>query len=101
MRPAPCGYIWVKSVHEAKIRCCQHYNPSNRTLTIEEINLDHDSGIYNYLGGDYINFLNWLENKSQVYDWKIPTIFHIHSMNPVGVANMRAIIEKNNWKEIR
>lgn len=24
----------------------------------------------------------------------------IHSMNPVGVANMRAIIEKNGWKEI-
>ena len=26
---------------------------------------------------------------------------HIHSMNPVGVQNMRAIIEKNGWREIR
>lgn len=25
---------------------------------------------------------------------------HLHSMNAVGVANMRAIIQKNNWKEV-
>ena len=25
----------------------------------------------------------------------------IHSQNPVGVANMRAIIERNGWREVR
>ena len=26
---------------------------------------------------------------------------YIHSMNPVGVENMRRIIQKNGWREIR
>ena len=25
---------------------------------------------------------------------------HIHSMNVVGVQNMRAIIQRNGWKEV-
>lgn len=100
-RPAPEGYVWAKSVHEAKIYCCQHYNPLNKALAIEEISLDHDSGDYYYLGGDYINFLNWLERKSCLEKWKILTIFRIHSMNPVGVENMRRIIQKNGWREVR
>ena len=27
--------------------------------------------------------------------------FSLHSANPVGVANMRAIIQANGWKEVR
>jgi hypothetical protein len=27
--------------------------------------------------------------------------FVLHSANPVGVANMRRIIERNGWKEIK
>ena len=27
--------------------------------------------------------------------------FHLHSKNPVGIQNMRAIIEHNGWREIR
>lgn len=101
LRPAPEGYVWAKSVHEAKMHCCQHYNPSNKALAVEEISLDHDSGDYHYLGGDYINFLDWLERKSHLEKWKIPTVFHIHSMNSVGVENMRAIIKRNGWKEVK
>lgn len=26
--------------------------------------------------------------------------FRLHSANPVGVQNMRAIIQANNWKEV-
>ena len=28
-------------------------------------------------------------------------LYSIHSANAVGIANMRAIIERNGWKEIR
>ena len=45
-------------------------------------------------GGDYIKLLDWLERTGRNYP------IHIHSMNVVGVQNMRAIIRKNNWKEV-
>ena len=62
------------------------------------IDLDHDAGSYVSEGGDYIKLLDWLEAKNIV---DTGYSFHIHSMNPVGVQNMRAIIEKNGWREIR
>lgn len=96
VRPAPEGYKWIKTVNEAKTHCCQHIDP-NGVLQIEAIDLDHDAGEYaTYGGGDYIKFLDWLESK----DWDCSKVkFHIHSMNPVGVKNMKAIIQHNNWKE--
>lgn len=100
LRPAPEGYTWAKSVEEVKIHCTQYLDP-NKNLHIEEFNLDHDSGNYYYLGGDYIEILKFLEEKQYFENWKINSVFHIHSQNPVGVQNMRAIIQKNNWKEIR
>ena len=62
---------------------------------IEIIDLDHDAGDFASDGGDYIKLLDWLEETGRNYP------IRIHSMNPVGVANMRAIIEKNGWKEIK
>ena len=61
------------------------------------IGLDHDAGNYVSEGGDYIKLLNWLEAKNIV---DTGYSFHIHSMNVVGVQNMRAIIKKNEWTEI-
>lgn len=61
------------------------------------IDLDHDAGDYVSEGGDYIKLLDWLEAKNIV---DTGYSFRIHSMNPVGVQNMRAIIEKNGWREI-
>lgn len=46
----------------------------------------------------YIKLLDWLEAKNIV---DTGYSFHIHSMNPVGVQNMRTIIKKNEWREIR
>lgn len=62
---------------------------------IELIDLDHDSGDFVYDGGDYINILNWLEETGRNYP------IRIHSMNPVGIENMRRIIRKNGWREVR
>lgn len=96
VRPAPEGYdFWCKSVNEAKkvIRIVSHYAQSSYK-DIELIDIDHDAGDYAIDGGDYINLLDWLEETGRNYP------IRIHSANPVGVENMRRIIERNGWKEV-
>lgn len=95
VRPAPDGYVWCKGVNEAKILICQMAKPDNQ-YNISLIDIDHDAGDYAWNGGDYIKLLDWLEEKN-INDIPI----RIHSMNPVGCENMRRIIERNGWKEIR
>jgi hypothetical protein len=90
VRPAPDGYVWIRSVNEA-IYSLEFYETGK--VNIEVINLDYDAGDYASHGGDYINFLGWLEETGRNYP------IHIHSMNPVGIENMRRIIRKNGWKE--
>lgn len=120
IRPAPYGYFWLQSVNQAKefIECSElaierlmekgheaflsrdyalrdtFYSKANAE-DIEVIDIDHDAGDYAADGGDYIKLLDWLEETGRNFPIKL------HSMNPVGVRNMRAIIEKNNWKEIK
>lgn len=91
VRPAPYGYVLATSVNLA-IAMIQ--KAEELSYPIEVIDIDHDAGDYAHLGGDYIKVLDWLEETGRSYP------IRIHSMNPVGVANMRAIIRKNNWKEI-
>jgi hypothetical protein len=114
VRPAPKDYIWIKSVNEAIIKIVetelgallieealrqgQYTQPCGEVLAsierIELIDIDHDAGEFVSNGGDYIKLLDWLEETHRDYP------IHIHSMNPVGVANMRAIIQKNGWEEV-
>lgn len=105
IRQAPPGYEWAKSVNEAK-RLIEKQEAVVDKLKksgafgvaifkkIEFIDMDHDAGDYANDGGDYIKLLDWLEETNRNYP------IRIHSMNPVGVQNMRNIIQKNNWKEI-
>lgn len=95
IRPAPEGWCQAYSVNAAKEMILANYPD------IDGISLDHDSSIYNQFGGDYINILKWLEEEEHKANKKIVTFpIHIHSMNSVGVQNMRNIIQHNNWKEI-
>lgn len=95
IRPAPEGWYQAYSTNAAKEMILANYPD------IEIISLDHDSGVYNQFGGDYINILKWLEEAEHKTNKKIVTFpIHIHSMNPVGVENMRNIIRYNNWKEV-
>lgn len=123
VRPAPEGYIWCKSVVDAigciglfeKSAACYQWEidtanypqlhcglkpiPENiqkeiDKMTIELIDIDHDAGDYALDGGDYIKLLDWLEETGRNYP------IHIHSMNPVGIENMRRIIQRNGWKEV-
>ena len=107
VRPAPNGYVWCNSVNDAintiKLRearienILRRYTPSEtrmKDLSIQVIDIDHDAGDYACYGGDYIKLLDWLEETGRNYP------IRIHSQNPVGVQNMRAIIQRNGWKEI-
>ena len=101
VRPAPEGYVHCVSVNQAilKIQVAESVYFNHRDVSdvdiISIIDIDHDAGEYASDGGDYIKLLDWLEATGRNYP------IRIHSMNPVGVANMRAIIERNGWKEIR
>ena len=106
LRPAPSGYYRVLSVNHAK-RIIENAEQRQKngltsfyegnkphTLPIELIDIDHDAGDFASDGGDYIKLLDWLEATGRNYP------IRLHSMNPVGVQNMRAIINKNSWKEV-
>lgn len=97
IRPAPKGYIRAYSVNDAKYQIVMSEDNFHNALTgrCELIDIDHDAGDYVSDGGDYIKLLDWLEETGRDYP------IHIHSMNPVGVANMRAIIQRNGWTEVR
>lgn len=88
VRPAPDGYLWCKSVNEAKELILQL---EVQNIQIEVLDLDHDSGDYFEDGGDYIRLLDFLEETGRCYKCKV------HSMNPVGVQQMLSIIRKNGW----
>lgn len=83
-------YIIARSVNEAKCLI-------EELCSFDIIDLDHDAGVYAVDGGDYINLLNWLEYRQRTQDGKIYPI-RIHSFNPIGVVNMRTIIEHNGWR---
>ena len=92
MRPAPDGYQWCKSVNEVKsvILDMEFHSWARPTL----IDIDHDAGDFADDGGDYIKLLDWLEETGRNYP------IRIHSMNPVGVENMRRIIQRNGLTEV-
>lgn len=120
VRPAPEGYDRIYSVNDAieKIRLNEiliknltsykekHYSGGNykacnscdqmiKQMSIELIDIDHDAGDYAGDGGDYIKLLDWLEETGRNYP------IRIHSQNVVGVQNMRAIIQRNGWTEVK
>ena len=93
VRPAPEGYFWCKSVNEAKRVIADPHVQYNYDINL--IDIDHDAGDYVNNGGDYIKLLDWLEETGRSFP------IRIHSMNPVGVENMRRIIKRNGWTEVR
>ena len=90
--PPSEDWIWIKSVNAAKryISMTSPYGVADIMLSV-----DHDAGDYACDGGDYIKLLDWLEETGRNYP------IRIHSANPVGVQNMRRIIQRNGWKELR
>lgn len=95
-RPAPKGYFWCKKVIEAK-QIIKYYEENDSWIDkIELIDIDHDAGCYaEHYGGDYIKLLDWLEETGRNYP------IRIHTMNVVGAENMRRIIRRNGWTEVK
>ena len=96
-QPPSDEWIWAKTTMGAiGVIANYHRNMSDNTIIID---LDHDAGDYAHGGGgDYINILKWLE-WNKVVDTSY--FFRIHTQNPVGYQNMKAIIEHNGWREIK
>lgn len=84
LRPAPHGWVWVKSVNEAieAVLCA-----SGRSIT--HMSLDHDLGEYAHDGGDGAIFTDWLAEHGH---W--PAGIRVHSANPVGVAAMLSTVDR-------
>ena len=96
IRPTPDGYTGFMTTNAALRFIHQNYN------IIDEISLDHDAGDCAKDGGDYINILREMQRLSRRHGFDFSHIkFRLHSANPVGVQNMRYILEDNGWKEIR
>jgi hypothetical protein len=107
------GYIWCKSVNEAKeqIEDIEKEQQYFYNLALEFFHSGKNLAFHNVMSmckrreieliamnrdnSDYIRLLDWFKETGRNY----PIL--IHSMNPVGVANMRRIIERNGWKEIK
>ena len=83
------AWHWVKTVDTAK-----YYieKAEKDKIPFAVISIDHDAGDFGT--PDYIKVLDWLEATGRNYP------IRLHSMNPVGIQNMRAIINKNGWKEV-
>ena len=89
--PAPEGgdWFWAYSARETKNLIDEiEWDEYGDREVIELIDINHDAR-------DYIEILDWLEETGRNYP------IRIHSANPVGVQNMRRIIERNGWKEIK
>ena len=91
VRPAPEGYIRYRTVNNA-IYAIEYYEQKGEL--IELIDTDYDAGIFACDGGNYICLLKWLEETGRNYP------IRIHSNSSVWAAIMRAIIERNSWKEV-
>ena len=61
VRPAPEGYVWIKTVNAAKALIRLKDINGSAPEGIELIDIDHDAGDCISNGGDYIRLLDWLE----------------------------------------
>ena len=94
VRKAPNGYVWARSVNDAKLFISMSENHPSDFVACEIINIDHDAGNYAKDGGHYIKLLEWLEETGRNYP------IHIHSDNQINLLWMREMIERNNWREV-
>ena len=87
-RKSPSGFMHFHSVNEV----IDFISTSGYTAFY--LDLDHDLGEYASDGGDAIKLIYWLiengYNENPIYKFK----FNIHTMNPVGREDMKAMIER-------
>ena len=89
LRSAPDGFVWCRSVNEAK----SVIEEAERSSSVELIDCDHDLGDYAQDGGEGIKLLDWLAERGTFYQ------IALHTMNPVGRENMRRMLQRYWTKE--
>ena len=90
LRENPRNSVLAQSVNEAKkfiLKLEQYKIPI-------ELDLDHDLGDFAKNGGDGIELVKWLVETKRFYPIKF------HTMNPVGLANMQALVDRYWNKDI-
>lgn len=87
-RPAPDGFLWVKSVRELIDTCWEIWGDYD---TIGTISLDNDLGDNEEEG---IVFLNYLEFCLYRCRMPLPNKIIIHSQNPVAREKMEKIVNR-------
>lgn len=90
VREAPFGFFRCYSVNQAKTLITAFdklFKLGDKEYEIQLISCDHDMGDYYNDGGDGIELVKLLVNNDFVYP------IQIHSMNPVGRANMQAVLD--------
>lgn len=99
IRETPQGFIHFYTVNDCISYIRRIYKQG---VTDFYLSLDHDAGEeYFQQGGDYINILRYLEDMRRMGHIRHMRVkVHFHSMNPVGIENMRAIVKANrDWME--
>ena len=95
VRPVPAGFDY--SCHTTNETVSLIRKLYKKGTTDIYLSLDHDAGDYASNGGDYINILNQLEDmRYGGHLTHLNLTVHTHSMNPVGVQNMKNIVDANN-----
>lgn len=93
LREPPPEFLWLKSSNDFI-----SFVERNGVGCIGVIDIDHDAGDFQREGGDYIKCLDYLD-----FIGARGINIRIHSKNPVGVQNMRRIVQKNKkngWREV-
>lgn len=98
MRPIPDyiaddSWVWYTTAEEV-IGTLRRFINLFSLEEIDFISLDNDLGEGRKEGYEV---LDWLES----LQIPIPFGIHIHTSNPVARERMRAIIQRNGWKEIK
>lgn len=88
-------YYWAKGVYCAIDILLKCEYPIKDYGHIEYIDMDYDAGDYVKQGGQYIEFLHFLELTGRNYTVKI------HATDNNEVTELRNVIVKNGWFEIR
>lgn len=81
--------VFCTSVNQAKSFITKYIDKGVTTIYFD---LDHDLGDFAKDGGDAIKLIDWLVEN--YHDKNMNFKFHFHSMNPVGVGNMKNAVSK-------
>jgi len=112
-RPMPEGYDYcatsvfdaIRVITEAMREAREGGYEAECSVGAILLDLDHDSGYG--LGGDFIEILKyyslpdfrWSFGTKETRGYNPPLYVRFHSANPVGVKNMRVIVESCPWME--